>query len=122
MEGHTTRNPNTRGITQGLFFLSLLKSLGEGQYSTTTIPQQHDMRMQALRLLSMQHSIGGEGFGIFAYLAGEVKLNGLNANVLRTGRHGDRLWERNRLVGEEEEEDKEKRWEEKLKKRKRMWR
>lgn len=57
----------------------------------------------------MQHSIGGEGFGIFAYLAGEVKLNGLNANVLRTSRHGDILGGRNRLVGEEEEEDKEKR-------------
>jgi len=64
----------------------------------------------------------GEGSWIFAYLAGEVKLNGLNANVLRTGRHDDRLGGRYRLVGEEEEEDKEKRWEDKLRERKRMWR
>jgi hypothetical protein len=48
---------------------------------------------------------------ISAYLARDIKLNGLDANVLRT-RHDERFGERKRrLVGEEEEEDKEKkRW------------
>jgi hypothetical protein len=114
----------TNGVGVDVVVLEELRCSGKGERVDvlTIVAEAHLGLAKTNGVLSGANAIELLELNLINILAGEVKLNGLDANVLRTGRHDDRLGGRYRLVGEEEEEDKEKRWEEKLRKRKRMWR